>query len=96
MPSKRAVPNGGRYTRPRRGFRAKSHYRERLAHRGMTPRDVRMPSIKPLRDKQGYVPNASIITNVKPANPKTRRSYTGVQMPRGMREKDSDNYVDLL
>jgi hypothetical protein len=51
--TKRLVPDGGRYTRPRRGFRAKSNYRSRLHKRGLTGRDVKMDSLPVLRKRQG-------------------------------------------
>jgi hypothetical protein len=54
----RYQPDGGRYTRPRRGFRAKSHYRTRLQRRGLTPRDVKMESLDALQRKQGNVPRS--------------------------------------
>ena len=53
---KRQMPRGGRYTRPRRGFRVKSHYQDRLKKRGLRNSDVRMGSIYALRKRQGIVP----------------------------------------
>jgi len=50
----RTLPDGGKYTRPRRGYRTPSHYRERLQRRGLTRRDVKMESLPVLRKKQGY------------------------------------------
>lgn len=87
----RSQPDGGRYTRPRRGFRVKSHYRERLNRRGLSPRDVRMMSLDALRRQQGYVSRSSDGFDSKgSANKGVRRAYAGVQMPRGMREVASN------
>lgn len=49
-------PAGGKHTRPRRGFRAKSHYRDRLRKRGLASSDVRMESLDVLRKRQGRIP----------------------------------------
>lgn len=46
------MPPGGKYTRPRRGFRTRSHYRERLAKRGLTSKTVRSESLDTLRHRQ--------------------------------------------
>jgi hypothetical protein len=55
MPN-RHTSTGGRYTRPRRGFRARSHYKSRLKKRGISNRDVKMESLGELRKRQGYLP----------------------------------------
>lgn len=85
------IPNGGKYTRPRRGYRAKSHYRDRLKRRGISTRDVRMESLDALRRKQGYISRPSDgIDRKGPTYKSLRRAYAGVQMPRGMPEMASD------
>jgi hypothetical protein len=45
--------HGGRYTKPRRGWRSKSHYPERLKRRGLTSAMVHMESLDTLRKRQG-------------------------------------------
>lgn len=81
----KAIPDGGRYTRPRRGFRSKSHYRDRLRKRGLTSRDVRMDSLDALRKKQGAIPGpANGLGSKGPTYKALRRAYSGVQMPRRM------------
>lgn len=50
--SRQNTPAGGKYTRPRRGYRARSHYRERLAKRGLTSKTVRSESLETLRKRQ--------------------------------------------
>jgi hypothetical protein len=50
--SRTNTPAGGKYTRPRRGYRARSHYRERLAKRGLTSKTVRSESLETLRKRQ--------------------------------------------
>jgi hypothetical protein len=52
MASNRNLPDGGRYTRPRRGYRSRSNYRNRLAKRRLTGSEVRMPSLEVLRKRQ--------------------------------------------
>jgi hypothetical protein len=56
---KRNLPDGGRYTRPRRGFRVKSHYRDRLKRRGISTKDVRMETLSVLRKRQGNIPGST-------------------------------------
>jgi len=51
MSNNRNLPDGGKYTRPRRGFRAPSHYRDRLRRRGQTPATVHMETLKILRER---------------------------------------------
>lgn len=89
-------PDGGRYTRPRRGFRAHSHYRDRLRKRGLTPRDVRMETLDALRRKQGYVSRPTDgIDSKKRSYKALRRAYAGVQMPSGMSEMASDYALEI-
>lgn len=91
----RYQPDGGRYTRPRRGFRAKSNYRLRLRKRGLTPRDVRMDSLDALRRRQGYVSRPTDgIDRSGQSYKALRRSYAGVQVPRGMPQMASDNEME--
>jgi hypothetical protein len=49
---RRNMPAGGKYTRPRRGFRTRSHYVERMRKRGMTSKTVQMESLDVLRHRQ--------------------------------------------
>jgi hypothetical protein len=56
MSRNRDLPKGGKYTRPRRGYRAKSRYRARLRARGVSPADVRMEPLEYLRKRQGHIP----------------------------------------
>lgn len=89
-------PDGGRYTRPRRGFRAQSHYRDRLRKRGLTSRDVRMDSLDVLRKRQGYVSGPTDgIGRKGPTYKSLRRAFSGVQMPRGMPEMASNNSLEI-
>jgi len=46
------MPAGGRYTRPRRGYRTRSHYAERLKRRGQTSKTVQMEDVFSLRKRQ--------------------------------------------
>lgn len=46
------MPAGGRYTRPRRGYRTRSHYAERLKRRGQTSKTVQMADVFTLRKRQ--------------------------------------------
>lgn len=93
---RRYQPDGGRYTRPRRGFRAKSNYRERLRKRGLTSRDVRMESLDALRRKQGYVPRlADGIGSKRPAYKTLRDSIPGLQMPWRVPEVASDYEMEI-
>lgn len=88
--------DGGRYTRPRRGFRAHSHYRDRLRKRGLTSRDVRMESLDALRKRQGYIPRPTDgVDRSKRSYKSLRRAYAGVQMPRGMPEMASDDALEV-
>lgn len=65
MSGRRNVPAGGKYTRPRRGFRTRSHYRERLAKRGLTSKTVRSDSLETLRKRQNrQTPEERLLTNI--------------------------------
>lgn len=83
--SRNGLPDGGRYTRPRRGFRTKSHYRDRLRKRGLSRENVRMESLYVLRERQGYVSRPTDgIGRKRPAYSAIRRTYSGVSVPRGL------------
>jgi hypothetical protein len=69
---RRNMPAGGRYTRPRRGYRTRSHYSERLKKRGQTSKTVAMPDMFSLRKRQAssdeptpmgkrYIPEAPFV-----------------------------------
>jgi len=76
---RRYQPDGGRYTRPRRGFRAKSRYRERLRKRGLAPTDVRMETLDALRKRQGNVSGPTDSPNSSQrANEGLRGTYASV------------------
>lgn len=75
MSRKYGTPDGGRYTRPRRGFRTKSHYSERLHKRGQNSRSVKMLSLQELIALQGPKPVRAVEREVVDiALPPTRRS----------------------
>jgi hypothetical protein len=65
---RRNTPAGGKYTRPRRGYRTRSHYRERLAKRGLTSKTVRTESLDTLRKRQeNYVQSDTRVRGVPSA-----------------------------
>ena len=93
---KRQQPDGGRYTRPRRGFRAISNYKARLKKRGLSPKDVRMDSLDALRRKQGNVSGSANGIGRKGHSYKTLRdTNASVQMSGRMSEMASDNTMEI-
>lgn len=77
-----ALPDGGRYTRPRRGFRAISSYGDKLKARGLTSRSVAMPDLRSLRAMQNVNPDMSLQL------PKKRRPTTS-QIERDLAQYES-------
>ena len=87
----RRQPDGGRYTRPRRGFRTKSHYRERLRKRGLKSADIRMEPLSVLRRKQGDLSGSSDSAgSQRSIDPAVRGTDAGLQVPRRMFEMALD------
>lgn len=79
---KRQMARGGRYTRPLRGFRSKSHYRDRLRKRGLTPKDVRMESLDALRKRQGHIPGPiDGSSSSGPVDASLQNSVSGISLP---------------
>lgn len=92
---KRDMPDGGRYTRPRRGFRAKSHYRDRLRKRGVSRHNVRMETIDALRKRQGYIPRSpNGADSAERAYTEIREADAGLQMST-VRQMAFDDMEDL-
>jgi hypothetical protein len=68
--ARRNTPAGGKHTRPRRGFRTRSHYIERLRKRGITSKSVKMEDIDTLRRRQEkYIIDSPRIRGGIPAAP---------------------------